>query len=54
MLAGEDVFLCILKDELCIKDSTVRPFCTQILQLSSQKASGSFVLGADLAAEVSC
>lgn len=28
MLAGEDVFLCILKDELCIKDFTVTPFCT--------------------------
>lgn len=54
MLAGEDVFLCILKDELCIKDFAVTPFCTRILQLSSQTASGSFVFDADLAAEVRC
>lgn len=52
MLAGEDVFLCILKEELCIKDSTVTPFCTLILQLSSQTAPCGFVFGADLAAEV--
>lgn len=54
MLAGEDVFLCMLKDELCIKDFTVTPFCTWILQLSSQMASCSFVFGADLAGDVRC